>query len=507
MRRPVLRALPPRQPGTSKLAAQSIDCPPRTANQAPLGNSQDLERIISAVGCPNPEEISLRAVREEYSKIFPAASRELRTSRNIQGLTLQGHPEELDAVERIVSDSPPVSWSQAGSECGDSARCALTRAFGNEEAALRAMLIQKQFGYTLSLNQKYADGAQPVIWSAVQLKAIHDFFKSLPAHIARKTRLREVILYPPSARDDLRRNFGFFAPPAAITVPQTMTILLATENHGNPVGLLHTFVHEFGHAYDFSHPIEYKDQAGFNALSGWNRNGHAPQARFVEPNSEINPEEDFADAFRDYFIEPQLLRSVDENKFQWMKKQVFQNEEMFPPGMLHSPALDRQISTAGGYAGIMASCVKKLDMMISPDNRLFVGDPTDRQLTRADVFFHSQPSACFSEFASRIAKNLAADPAICQAGGARAIEAHLNTVLRFPLEEALKVASLEVENAGDSLKNCSSAEFVSRLSSALAGKLDLTAKEGTNPELERAIAAGIASKIAPACKEMRANRR
>jgi hypothetical protein len=423
-------------------------------------------------------------------------------SRTIQGVSVQGTAEELDAAEKILSAKPPLGWAHAAADCGNNLKCALGMAFGSEEAALRAMAIQKRYGYTVSLSQEYSKNGKENIWSLAQVKAIQEFLGNLPAELIAKTQLGNILLYPAEARDDIKRQFNFAVDPAGIMVKENRTMLISTVNHDDPVALLRALIHEFGHAFDFSHRNSYKDQAGYNALSGWDSRGHASGARFVDEYAASNPEEDFANSFREYVINPKNLRDIDPKKYAWLKDNVFEGKEVDPPGLIRSSELEQKIAESGGYVHLLMSCLRNLDMRVSQDDKLFVGDSRDRQLTRADLFFKNQASQCFSEAATGISNQLPTEQSVCQAGGADGVVAHLNAKLKYPLEQALNIANEQVQQVGESLNRCVPREFVSKLGAALAGKLDFEGAGSSRPELEQAAAASIASRIGPSCVKL-----
>jgi len=411
----------------------------------------DAAKIQQAVGCAPVEYVQLEKARQDYTQAFAGEFSLGRQTRTIQGRAVQGTPDELNAAEAILRIHPPQSWFLNSTPECTSVRCALTQAFKSEEAALRALMIHKKYGYAISLSQKYTDknSANENLWTATQVRGIEEFLSRLPSAVLERARLKEITLFSAEMSEAVARDAHLQVHPSGVynaydrEHPQ---ILISTRGHATNEGIHHVFAHEFGHAFDFASAPRFSQASGFESLSQWQdfrqsngtyfQNSHTD---FIEKYSQASPLEDFADAFNYFVNHPEVLKSVEPKKYAFLRSQVFEGKEYTPVGVIPSLELEGQINLRGGYPAILRECVSKLEMRLGSKGELWVaeGGPDGANL-RAEAFVEQGANACFQAAAQELAKSLSENTDVCHMGGAEGIEAHLKAKLNYPLQKFLR---------------------------------------------------------------------
>lgn len=478
-RKPVVRKIRSEK-SKEKLIAQvripDIHCLPNEINMLPQ-NVSEVQKIIqkmapnsntdfnqkpNACGTRDQSQLFIDEARQEYSQLYPLAPRE---TRQIRGLILEGTREELDAADAIVGSNPPHSWSQSQSIC-KTVLCALTRTFDDEEAALRALVIRKKFGYNTLLSQQYSYRGRENLWSAVQLRTIESFLKKLPLSVLKRSRLTDIQLFSPELADEVKRQAQLHVRPGGVYTarnPDRPLILINTEGHDSSQGILSVFSHEMGHAFDFGTSPRFSEASGFESMSHWkNFSGGNGQymantsGQFVEDYSSTSPIEDFADAFRYYVNHPETLKEIDPAKYAFMREQVFAGQEFSPSGLIQSVPLERAIEARGGYLSILNSCISQLKMHVGSHGELWVnGGTEDEASLKGEVFVQKGSNPCFSQAAVELAHELSPEVDVCQFGGAPGIEEHLKAKLDYSLEKILRTAAQRIEEQWDeSTRSC-----------------------------------------------------
>lgn len=421
----------------------------------------DAAKIQQAVGCAPAEYVQLEKARQAYFQIVTGAvtgssageSSPSSQTRTIQGRVLQGTADELNAAEAILRTNPPQSWILSSTPNCTSVRCALTEAFNSEEAALRAIMIHKKYGYAISLSQKYAfrysEKIHENLWTATQVRGIEEFLSRLPSSVLKRARLKEIALFSPEMAEAVARDTHLQVYPSGVYNahdPENPHILINTLGHATTEGIHHVFAHEFGHAFDFASYPRFSQASGFESISQWqnlrqsngtySRNNHT---KFIEKYSETSPLEDFADSFNYFINHPEVLKEVEPKKYAFLKSQVFEGKEFTPVGVIPSLELEDRIDLKGGYSALLRECVSNLEMRLGSQGELWVaeGGPEGANL-RADVFVEQGANTCFQTAAQALAKDLSQNTEVCRMGGAEGIEAHLKAQLNYPLQKVLR---------------------------------------------------------------------
>lgn len=420
---------------------------------------QEIEGLKRAVqknettsSCDFKQQIDLEQLHKEVFSLYRSSDVQ---SRQIHGVLLEGTQEELDAAQAILSENPPSKWASVNCSA---VRCALAQVFGSEEAALRAMVIRKKYGYTPSLSQKYSQAGAENLWSAIQLKAISAFLEKVPAPLLSRARLKELMLFSPDLAEKVGRENRLHIRPGGVYTSFDLNkpaILINTAAHDTFEGMTSVFSHEFAHAVDLAEVPHLSLSSGFDQISHW-KDFEGPDGRylkntyseFVEDYSASSPIEDFADAFSYYVTSPDILKDIDPVKYRLMRDRIFGGREYFSSNLLDSPEFEKVIDQQGGYPALLRACISQLEMRLGSQGELWVNSDSEDGLSlRGDVFIQKGSNPCLTNFAQRMSEAmLNQGQEVCILGGEDAIKAHLKSLLNYPLEKILRSASRQLKS-------------------------------------------------------------
>ncbi|MDO9183140.1 MAG: hypothetical protein Q7U04_12065, partial [Bacteriovorax sp.] len=127
--------------------------------------------------------LCLPKFEQQHSQLFPASTP--KSTRIIEGRELQGTPDELDILERILGENSPdnrvpakrlpAKWKET--KTCKNVLCVLSALFGDEESAYRVLNIAKRTGYILSADERY----KPMTaWNAKRVREIDEALMKLP---------------------------------------------------------------------------------------------------------------------------------------------------------------------------------------------------------------------------------------------------------------------------------------------------------------------------------------
>jgi hypothetical protein len=93
-----------------------------------------------------------------------------------------------------------------------------------------------------------------------------------------------------------------------------------------------TIVHETGHAYKKSPALSSSEWSDFKELSGWSGGDPDPSAEFVSSYAETNADEDWAESFEHYFLDPEELKADARSKYDFLNDMfgLYEDPEAFP---------------------------------------------------------------------------------------------------------------------------------------------------------------------------------
>ena len=404
--------------------------------------------------------------------------------------------DESQYIKELMGNEPPQNWlekskasctvtKQFGS-CID-AKCSTIIAYGSEEAALRVLSMAKKYGYAMSMNKtkikpsSFNSGTyEPSDWSLKQLRIIDDALSRLPKNLLRLNTLKRMILFPEEQNAEQTSWYAL-----AWLGNEEIRVMPKTFGN-NPLGAKKTIIHEVAHFFDYEpslNPPLYKSvvaSSGFKELSGWNeenqikknnngeplldKNGNlimekvwttSPQAKFVTDYAKTNPIEDFAETLSDYIIEPENLLLRAPEKYDFMKKNIFANQEFLKNDQW--PTFDRELNKLGGIEEIINSCMQNI---ISIDFSKSTGTEELVYWTRMEEtpsrldgtyhkYFFSDENKCLRDFTKKLTAALANDTQFCMQGGKKNISGLLTRKM-YPLEKTLTAFKEHILQKGNS---------------------------------------------------------
>jgi hypothetical protein len=213
---------------------------------------------------------------DEASRLFDAQFRgpsKTNATREIAGLWLVGRPDVLEAAARIFGPMPSRAAVERARGCADPI-CAVARAYGSEEAALRALAMVKRDGYALSISQHliarhredYKDAtefasAPETLFTPAEIRRIEKTIAALPAQMRRMPRLATFVRLPPGLSIYARWVSETDSPPRRYAV----AFAQPTESDAQSGKIFHELAHHLqGIGMDSG-----QKWARFKALSGW----------------------------------------------------------------------------------------------------------------------------------------------------------------------------------------------------------------------------------------------
>lgn len=330
--------------------------------------------------CLSYAESKLLEARRLYDETFPETE---VSNHSLVGISLTGTKTESAFAKRLLGLKPPLSWETKAAKCR-TIRCALAAIYGNEEAALRAMVIARRHGYAVTVSQHENVVGPDAIFSIEQVREIQNLLEILPASFSGLSHLQQIVAISPETRQFIRERwkkegkddvaFGGLMDSAA----KTLTIPLLDSNK-SMFGFRFVLAHEMGHAYDASRAsssyTSFRDDSGFSALSQWKAVSNVGKvtyhkdanAQFCREYSTTDPGEDFADSVSCYVavsvidrkLGTRVFKDVAPQKYQWMKEHVFEGRE-FTPYVDSTPIEVEQRLTDVDQGNLVVACLRTM---------------------------------------------------------------------------------------------------------------------------------------------------
>ncbi len=271
-----------------------------------------------------------------------------------------GDSRNLEFFKVLIGTNPPRDALKVSSDAGVAAYMQST--FGDFDAFDRIKDVFEKTGYLISLSQSFNSNYDSThdsrskqadcIWSRGEIELMSEaLLNRIPKHLYHLRSLRGIYC----GNDDktarayarTRRLLSFSEQSSGVIVMQTELYGAAPVVAGprdrlinfGPVTYLHTFVHEFGHHVDFSLATNnsyFSYDSGFYKIS-WRsvglRDGGVvlpdKYGSFLRMEGRQHYTEDFADTFAGYILTPTKLGSRSQEKFDFMRDQIFAGVE-FP---------------------------------------------------------------------------------------------------------------------------------------------------------------------------------
>ncbi len=383
--------------------------------------AQDINTIKNSLVADDPCAESVKnllpELEREYKRYYPYKG---MITRPVKGIPLSGNEEELDALEKILGRKPPKNWPGVAISCFD-VPCAAEKLFGSREAALRALIIQKRDGFTISVSQDHSTDER--IFRPEEIRQIDFILQKLPKEFkdsARKT-LKEFRRVANTSYDkSLLQNANGYAMHSCNCIEFYDG---AFTNH--PFVALGTITHEIAHHFDFSNSSISNTEA-YRSLGGWGRGqekhksdgtaeieySRSARKPLVTPYAATSPDEDFAESVNFYVTSPNDLERMDPQKYAFIRSRVFGGKE-FRNSL---PAeLERTLAQKGGEKFIAESCFTEVYRYDVTSAKTIVGTEQDE---RTYLTWNSLSPYCFSKLARNLAKE---NPSLCSPSGLEGI--------------------------------------------------------------------------------------
>ena len=415
--------------------AESQPCPTCARTSTQGIEVSGLKHVQDVLGqqCPNEDEFRNEATRQ-YEKLFPKKSKQAHSSEPIHGIRLSGRRDELEIAEQILGSRPPSQWPAIAKGCDD-VRCAITRLFGSEEAALRVLNIAQRSGYLMSASQEINPSGKEQLWSLAEIRSVDRAIQQLPDKFLHLATLKNIF----RAANGVKHKQHPDNPAMAASdywswlrhYPGSITMY---DNLFPQSDLLSQLItHEFSHHLDFTwleKTGEYAHQAfGFSAIN-----------QFVTEYAKKTPQEDFAESVSYAIYFPEKMRIEAPAKLELVTK-------LFDGKLPSSwPTLDSLLKQKGGIPGLLAACLGELTAIGSPAGQdvTFVYERR-RDLPGQTIQYYpssfSRQTQCLKPLLKDLAPELAKTDDFCLRGGMAAAELEVKRRVEPYLKSLINVAS------------------------------------------------------------------
>ena len=429
-----------------------VNCAPKEEKSLKILESDLIQKIETLKHCPTDDENILKQVTSEFHQNFELDKAEIQ---NVHGFKLQGSPKEIKIVNEMLGVKPPKGWSDAAKSC-TSVQCALTKLLNSKLAAMQILNFKIKTGYVLSLDQTINQNRADQIWAPKEIQELDAAASKFPAEL-KNLKLAKI----DRVADDFRLN-GDKENVAAFADRIPELVIYDVGAKGNPVSPnsyqstswpQETLTHELCHHHDFKDfytkgtmGSEQKNSI-YGKLSGWNEVTDAkgkiswkrgPNAKFVSSYAETSPAEDYAETCMNYILHPETLENKAPEKYNFMKNNVFHNQEFKEKSWATSkskswPKLHEQIADESFCGQVLATCLANLKYEY--DMFCDVVDQTEDFSTStcgSEPLSVIQRNNCVmlmkKNRISEIQKILVNEDNFCENGGAGVIEQEVNNV-------------------------------------------------------------------------------
>ena len=283
-------------------------------------------------------------------------------SVKIHGVSIQTTKQSASILKRLLGENPPKDW-KTYHECSmvsSQAHCYLSRVLNNEQTA--SLLLELAYKYDLyfvldqsktrsskkmvydySSYQSYVDFPPydlEAIWSLEQLTVVKEVMDKLPTKLTTFDHIKNVYLIPEGYFLTRGRQIPTKRPSTvAVTSPASLLEgKLRREGFiaffpfpyfrfGNNHETRMTLVHELAHAFD--HQLENRTGKMISKQNkwwtiSWQQQDHVyypiSNKLFVSKYAMTSPTEDFAESVASFFYEPEKLKKISIEKYEFIKE-------------------------------------------------------------------------------------------------------------------------------------------------------------------------------------------
>ena len=325
------------------------DCVSCTPEQKPFVKVEKTIEALQAMTAVNCVDQLKKDAQDEYAENF---SKSPKKTEVIKGIKLSGSSEEISFLKKMLGTKPNSEWDKAKG-C-DTVLCALTKVYNSEEAAQRSLNIAKRAGYIVSAQKDFNLDKKDVgqLFSLEELQVIDLAYKKLPTSYKKLRSLDRLKRLPSGLVSPRSPNAAAYASPgyhsSYFEDEGEITFLDSAFTKDKTWGPL-VAIHELSHHSDFSKSDKvsfgHSESPAYLKLSGWKKfqkyetdksTGkktlvesweHAKGKKFVTGYAATEPAEDLADSAAFYVYEPKKLKTIDPEKYEFIKKNLFGGKE------------------------------------------------------------------------------------------------------------------------------------------------------------------------------------
>jgi hypothetical protein len=391
--------------------AEEIEC--RSADGFDFSLAEEISNISAiknslGTACSDQNAAIVAALEQEYRTLYPYRN---EITRVIRGVSLTGTQEELSALESILGRKPPSTWLNA-KDCR-TVDCAVEKIFNSREAGLRALIIHKRDGLTISASQDYPLAER--VFKTEEVRKIDLILRTLPAQFKQKAKqdLKEI-----RRTVDASYNPKLMQTAAAYARTDCQCIEYYDGAFKSEDESFRIITHELAHFRDgFDSPSKKSE---YRSLGGWGDehvtrlpNGDAKleydrdkSKKLVTEYAGTAPGEDFADSVAAYVVRPHNLEAVDPAKYAFLREKIFEGTEFKQQSW---PEMERLLAQVDGDFFIN-SCLSAVNNYAISAKDSMAG---------FDKFYYKDVSSnCLTKVVDDLVKN---NPNLCVPNGAEAI--------------------------------------------------------------------------------------
>lgn len=229
--------------------------------------------------------------------------------------------------------------------CKKNITCVLEKVYGNREVGQRAMIIKKQYGYTVSYKTPRAK--KKVQWKDYEIRDLHRALILIPKHFHRLYYLGVFYKVPKKERLSSVPNAVAWTYTTTRKSKRANTPIYITHRNFTRKDSVRNIIHELAHQVDSAGISKDKevrrDSSGFSKIAKWKvtkkkskdtrgnpviYKEYSHQAGcFITNYAKTNPKEHFAESFAHYIEQPKKLKRKCPKVYDYLKKSFFKNVE------------------------------------------------------------------------------------------------------------------------------------------------------------------------------------
>lgn len=341
----------------------AVECTDCSTELKPFDNIIKNIEVLQAPTVINCNDVLRENAKKEYDDNFAKLP---KSKNNIRGINLEGSLLELKYLNKMLGQTPNDEWKLA-KDCKN-VLCVLTKMYNSEETAQRVLNIAKRDGYIVSLAKDFNNEKdKPVgqLFSPAEIRDIDLAYKLLPSSYKKLSSLDLLKRLPKGYLSPHGDNVAAYASPSFHSTYYNkegeITFIdgaFNSDKSWGPLVAVHELSHHVDYSYSQSKTLGISEGNEYLKLSGWFKKKaykvdetsgkkilvddwqHAPDKKFITEYASSQPAEDFAETCAYYIFEPKKLKSVDPDKYNFVKNIVFKGKEFINDVAVHDSKSD-----------------------------------------------------------------------------------------------------------------------------------------------------------------------